>query len=213
MGTKRADIDGKRFGRLLVVGYDHTNKWKESVWRCKCDCGEELLITAKRLNRGAKSCGCLRNARRKVFHGGSKLPLYKRWSDMIQRCTNKNNERYKDYGGRGITVCDEWRDFSTFKAWAEENGYSKSLQLDRIDNDRGYSPENCRFVTPKENAGHRRVTAYMECDGRRQSIAAWSRETGIPYDTIRARRLYGWDDERALKTPVIKKNKQQNEGG
>lgn len=133
----------------------------------KCRCGKEfpILLESLRGKNPTKSCGCLmieKSREVNTVHGfgarGRNDRLYQKWSHMKGRCLNKNNPRYNDWGGRGITICDEWKDsFVNFKDWALDNGYSETLQIDRIDNDKGYSPDNCRFVGRSENTRNRRV--------------------------------------------------------
>ena len=127
------------------------------MWNCECDCGKKTISRTQQLTNGQKiSCGCMSSRKtigeRARKHGLFGKPVYKVWSGIIQRCTNPNNIRWKDYGGRGITVCDEWRKSSvSFCKWAEENGYYEGLQIDRIDPDKGYTPTNCRWITAYEN--------------------------------------------------------------
>lgn len=153
------DLTGQRFGRLVVVERVGSSLSREATWRCLCDCGNERIICGSSLRRGgSKSCGCLRDEIESAIHSThrkTKSRLYNVWSHMIQRCYNPSNTAYKRYGGRGVSVCDEWRnDFMIFYEWAMANGYDENAAfhqctIDRIDNDKGYSPGNCRWVDAK----------------------------------------------------------------
>ena len=146
--------------------------YRVTQWECQCDCGNIFVSSANNIKRCvAKSCGCLqkesdaengRKSRDKVrTHGGHKDRLYKIWASMLDRCRNPKNKQYKDYGGRGITVCGEWRDYANFREWACNNGYDKNAEyskctLDRINNNGNYEPFNCRWVDMKTQAQNRR---------------------------------------------------------
>lgn len=126
-------------------------------------------------------------------------PWYGSYRSMMDRCYRKTAWNYKDYGGRGITVCDEWHDICSFGKWAEENGYRKGLSIERIDTDGNYSPENCRWATQKEQCNNRRNTKYLTAFGETHTISEWSEKTGICRSTI-SNRIYrlGWSSERAV---------------
>lgn len=158
------DLTNQRFGRLLVIHLtEERTKSRQRYWLCRCDCGTEKKVTTQQLTlKGTKSCGCLCreiNSKRSIGndygkkHGLSYHPLRFIRKSMIHRCYNKNNKFYKNYGGRGIKVCEEWLDsLPSFYEWAINNGWKKGLSIDRIDNDRDYSPENCRWITISENS-------------------------------------------------------------
>jgi len=131
-------------------------------------------------------------------HGRKPKRLYTIWKKMRQRCNDHNAINYKNYGGRGISICSEWNDFAAFRIWAFNNGYAENLTLDRIDNDLGYSPDNCRWSTYKEQAKNRRTTIYIECNGETKTITEWSEISKIPYGTIHGRLSRGWEAQRAI---------------
>ena len=185
-------IIGKRFGRLVVVELDHVNKYNSTWWRCLCDCGNETVVYRGGLTSGdVTSCGCYRREHIHEYgrtHGLTRDPLYGVWSGMIQRCTNKNAQNYGRYGGRGIDVCDEWRtDFQQFYDWAVLSGYSEGLTIDRIDNELGYYPENCRWVTRQTQQNNTRNNHYVTFEGETHTIAEWSRLLGVNHETLRYR--------------------------
>lgn len=159
MQLKPQDITRENFGRLTAKKYLYTEKGKSSTWLCECECGNTTEVVLSSLRNGnTQSCGCLQKerARNNVTHNRTKTSEYYAWSNMIQRCTNKNNPEYKNYGARGITVCDKWK--NSFEKFLEDMGEKplRGLSLDRIDNNKGYFKENCRWTTGYTQAVNQR---------------------------------------------------------
>lgn len=183
--SKMIDLTGQRFGRLTVLSRDISKK--RTSWLCRCDCGNCVSAQSYHLRSGAtQSCGCLHKERAKtanVEHGMTHSSLHNRWKAIRQRCYNPKDRRFKDYGARGIVMCSEWADFRVFVDWALKNGYKEELSLDRIDNEKGYSPKNCRWVKTVTNNRNRRNTAYI--DGL--PLKEFAHKYSLPYETVRYR--------------------------
>lgn len=185
-------IIGKRFGRLTVLGLDHISKNGATYWLCKCDCGNEKVVYRGSLTSGdIISCGCYRDEHKSEFglkHGYSNDKMYIKWSGMVERCTNPNAKNYERYGGRGISVCEDWRNHpESFIEWAYSNGYEEGLTLERINNDEGYYPENCKWATHREQQSNTRRNHNVTRNDVTHSIAEWSRLTGVNHETLRYR--------------------------
>ena len=152
--SKCDDLVGQKFGRLTVISRAENVK-RLTRWNCICECGNSTVVYGGHLRSGAtKSCGCLCKetaSKNNSTHRKTKTRLFTTWQNMFTRCNNKNHKQYKNYGARGIQVCDEWKDFVIFYEWAIQNGYNDNLTIDRIDNDGNYCPENCQWITLSEN--------------------------------------------------------------
>jgi hypothetical protein len=200
MGRFR-DLTGVRFGKLLVIerAPDKTTGSKpKSMWRCRCDCGKEVIVWSSALTQGTTvSCGC-----KKRKHGYShRERLYDTWLNMKRRCKDPNNKRYEQYGGRGISVCEEWNDYSNFRSWALSSGYSDDLTIDRIDVNGNYCPENCRWANLTEQMNNTTRNRVISFDGKTMTMAQWAKHLGISYGTINHRVQRGWSMERIVSTP------------
>lgn len=204
---KLIDLTGKKFGRLTVVERAGERNNGAVNWLCKCSCGGEIIVEGTQLRRSKTvSCGCYRKEKISIAnktHGLSKNKLYRKWGHIKERCYYEHNISYRHYGANHISMCPEWKnDFESFYNWSIDNGYEDGLTIERIDNSKGYSPDNCRWATVEEqnnNKGNVRMVTYQ---GKTQSIAKWSKELGFNYGTLNSRIVkYKWDVEKALTKP------------
>jgi len=206
------DLVGGRYGRLVVIEYvGNYSKNRQALFNCLCDCGNQVITRGFSLASGkTKSCGCLHkeissyvmekinaSGKRAVMpsttHGKRHHPLYLRWSTIKTRCTNKKHEHYKYYGGSGILMCSEWsNNFSAFYEWAINNGYEDNLEIDRIDNNKGYSPDNCRWVNKHEQAVNRRNSVFLSDGIVEKPLRDWCSEKNVGYKLAHARYKKGW---------------------
>lgn len=213
MGRRATDLTGKRFGRLVVIKrYYHSSRiHNHASWICKCDCGNEVVVYSNHLlDNSTKSCGCYQRDRM-TTHCLTNSRIYRIWCVMKARCSNSS---FKYYNCRGITVCNEWSSsFQAFYDWAMANGYRDNLSIDRIDNDKGYCPENCRWATPKEQSNNTRRNIKVKYKGESHTLAEWSEHLDIPYMTLYGRiaKLH-WTADKALSTPSHRCNKNINGG-
>lgn len=199
---------GQRIGRLVVKSIDHANIKGHLKVPVICDCGTEKLVGIIELATSqTKSCGCVsieKLSERSYKHGGDGTSLYAVWHGMKNRCLNQKLENYPIYGGRGISVCEEWsRDFSIFRTWALLSCYTKGLQIDRIDVNGNYEPSNCRWVTAKVNGNNRRDNVILHIFGESRTMKQWSEDSRcvVNYSTLRQRiSRYQWPHEEALTT-------------
>ena len=140
-------------------------------------------------------------------HGDSQARLFKIWEGMHERCLREKHPHYKDYGGRGIAVCNEWNEYVSFKKWAFENGYTDNLTIDRIDQNGNYCPDNCRWATMQEQQNNKRNNHYISLNSEAHTISEWSEMLGINKTTLKERLAHGWSDEATIMTPVRKRTR------
>jgi len=206
---KFIDLTGKKFGRWTVLKRAE-NKGNYIRWKCLCDCGAIRIVNGNSLKRGiSKSCGCISSeitAERNRKHGMSKTPEYRVWTHMTQRCTNKTDGSYKNYGARGIKVCDRWlHSFENFYADMGKRPTEKH-SIERKNNNGDYEPDNCKWATKKEQCNNRRSSHMLTLNGETKTMSQWSDITGISIGTLWARiEGLGWSVEKALTVPLEKK--------
>lgn len=189
------DLTGQKFGRLTVIGLDTSKESRKTYWICQCECGKISSHRSDGLLGGhIKSCGCYkseqdaRNVSRNHKHKQSGTRLYGIWAGMKARCHNKNSADYKNWGGRGIKVCDEWRySFEAFYQWATENGYDENLTIDRINNNDGYNPQNCKWSTAKEQSRNRRSNIDITIGNTTKTLTEWCEIFNLPYSRVNMR--------------------------
>lgn len=215
MGTVK-DLTGKRFGMLTVmkqVGFTERNKHglRYALWLCKCDCGNQRILNTGTLTRTTynHSCGCLGEkhlkeiTNQRIMHGMTGTRLMGCYKGMMSRCYRNKDVHYRAYGGRGITVCDEWKNNKkSFFEWALTHGYRDDLTIERIDVNGNYEPSNCTWIPKSEQYENKRQNIMIERNGERHSAARWSRLTGISANTIRWRYKKGWPVEKILPLPA-----------
>jgi len=190
-------LEGLQFTNLTVIERVE-NRNKKVMYKCLCSCGNYMITDMSHLTSGhTKSCGCLT-----LLHGMSQTYIFRIWSSMVQRCTTTTHKQYDYYGGRGITVCNEW--INDFNKFYEDMGDRPTEQhsLDRENNELGYSKANCRWATRKEQQNNIRSNVLLTCNNETLTLAQWSEKTGINYHTIRNRIERGWSIERTLTEEV-----------
>lgn len=205
---KSIDLSGKTFGHWFVIEKSviKNGRWH---WKCQCDCGKIKNVEGGSLRkRTSVSCGCDRDKKtgdRSRKHGGRGTRLYSIWKGIRKRCFNKKDLSYKNYGERGINICDDWSDFSSFRKWSLENGYAENLSIDRINNDGNYEPSNCRWATFKIQANNTRKNHWVEINGEKKTITECAKIAGITPSNILERLKAGYSGEELLK-PSLSRN-------
>lgn len=212
------DLSGIKFGRLTcieVAGRD--DKSRCVLWKCQCECGNQTLVRSNSLLMGnTKSCGCLQRSiasdesTKRTKHGltrrGKRTSgVYKSWAHMKQRCLNKENSSYLDYGGRGITICDAWMNFENFYKWAMKNGYKEGLTIERIDVNGNHEPSNCKWIPKSEQPSNRRSNHYITLNSEQKTLSEWARVHNINPRTVFSRLYSGWPIERLFEPSRVKR--------
>lgn len=194
---------GQKYGRLTIISTHKIAGTYRYVAKCQCQCNVIKYIRMDALRKGMTlSCGCLQKER-STKHGAWDHPLYTVWKSMMRRCYNQKDDRYNRYGGRGITVCKKWHDINIFINDMTQ-GYQKGLQIDRIDNDKGYSKNNCQWANRFTQAQNKSSNIKLTHDNKNLCLSEWSRITKIPYGTLWERiKVLKWSTERTLTTPSL----------
>ena len=199
--AKFKDLTGLTFGYLHVIERAPSKQSggkPVTSWKCKCQCGKMTIVSSSSLQRGTTvSCGC-----KKRKHGfANRERLYDIWKNMRRRCYDLGNKRYAQYGGRGIGICEEWSEYSKFRQWALSNGYQPDLTIDRIDNNKSYSPENCRWATSKEQENNMSRNRILTYNGVSHTMSEWADILGLSYGAINHRVQRNWSMGRIVNTP------------
>lgn len=207
---KFIDLYGQKFNRLTVIEKMPPDKSGAIIWKCLCECDNIVYARGNNLRNGdVKSCGCYRYEEISCKkHNPDNPRLYNIYNGIKTRCYNKKFKHYKYYGGKGITMCNEWKNsYLSFYNWAVENGYKEDLTIDRINNDKGYYPENCRWATRKEQSMNRSVNVKIKVNGKYKTPEDINKDTGIKINTIYTRRFRGMSDEDVVNINKIKRTK------
>ena len=202
--ARMRDMTGMHFGRLTVL--DRASESYPYKWRCRCSCGNEVVVKGCNLRSGhTQSCGCLMRERTKetsITHGETGTRMYRIWSAMKRRCMNSHLENYAKYGGRGIRLWSGWMEYEPFREWALSNGYADDLTIDRIDVNGDYTPDNCRWATYKQQANNTRQNRFISFCGEVYTLLEWAELLGIHKNTLFNRLKNSKSIEDAFMNPV-----------
>jgi len=205
MGRNKIDLTGQRFGKLVAISIEKkSDSSTRTYWNCVCDCGGKRVVSNDHLRSGdVTDCGCARkHVSRWSKHNMYNSRLYGIWSLMKERCCNPKRKEYPNYGGRGICVCEEWKEAKNFIEWSLNNGYSDELTIDRIDNNGNYCPKNCRWISRKEQMQNRRNNHYISFEGKTLTLTQLAKENGLTYSQLYKRLKLGWTLEKAISEPI-----------
>lgn len=216
--SKRLSLIGNRYGKLIVIDFSHTENGY-SYWKCKCDCGNVKIIRGTYLTqkrRAVKSCGCLIKEKapdnlpkhKCITHNMTGTKFYGVWNSMVMRCHNPESLSYKRYGAKGINVCNRWRKFENFYCDMFPS-YKEGLTIDRIDNSKGYSPENCRWVDMKVQCNNKTSNHTIIYENKEYTLSQASEKFSISYHTLKRRIYNGWSVKKAIETPVKRRKKHE----
>lgn len=212
LAGKKENLIGRKFNHLTVIGEAENRPYKNGhagsvMWKCRCDCGNIVTVCPQSLKSGnTKACGCMSRLplEKRTTHNLSRTRNYRIWQAMKARCNNPNNTYYQNYGGRGISLCDEWKnDYLAFHIWSMSHGYNDELTIDRIDNDKGYSPDNCQWVTRTVQMSNTRMNHYIEFNGITLTTSQWAEKVGLPRSAMFGRLKRGWSVQKILTTPIM----------
>lgn len=210
------DITGNKYGMLTVIRRAENAPKGITRWECQCDCGNIVIVRGRNLKNGAvKSCGCLKSVanKKRSRHNMTGTRLYQAWANIKQRCYHENNPWYKFYGARGIKMCDIWREsFEAFAEWALSNGYQDDLTIERINNDRGYEPNNCKWIGLGAQANNKRSNVKITYKNETHTLSEWCKIYGVEYYLVYNRiHKNRWDFERAIFEPVHAEKRNRKE--
>lgn len=206
--AKIKNLTGKTYNGIKAIHYMGKTKKGHTKWLFRCWCGKYFVSIGSNVTRNhTKSCGCL-----KTKHGLYHTRLHHIWNGIKERCLNKNDPHYKRYGEIGISVCSEWKEsFKVFYDWATKNGYQDNLSIDRIDNSKGYFPENCRWSTAKEQANNKTNNNFVTYNGETHTERQWEYILNLPRGTFYNRKKLGWDVKKIIETPIKETIKRKND--
>lgn len=204
--SKLIDITGNRYNHLTVVERADNVGNGIATWKCLCDCGNYTVVRGSNLKSGAvKSCGCLMHTTKPTLtHNMSHTVLYRKWASIKRRCYTPSVRDYKNYGERGIKMCDDWKNsFEAFMLWSIQSGYSDGLTIERKDMNGDYCPENCTWIPFQEQQKNRRFCRFITYKGETKTLTDWCKALNLPYKQIHNRMFkLGWSFERAVSEPV-----------